>query len=197
MKLIILLLGLFFLSGIAYGQQATFSVNQSASYICTRPLTLDSTKTKFQSTKVFFLFDIENSSTNLKSQGVRVVGYPAGNLMGYLVNSSDSTFIAIRDDRSLIMIQEALDEKGNWSPIEYWVPSSCGVGYHSPLLLKSGEYVMVLIKKYSGSFKTRMRLKFFYGPDVLYSDSFEGSMNKAQFKQITDEVNGPVSYLNK
>lgn len=197
MKLIILLLTLVSISEIAYGQEDTFNINQRASYMCTRPLILDSTKTSLTSRKVFFLFDLENSSTNLSSQGIRRVDCPAAYFMAYLVNTSDSTFIAERQDRSLIMIQEALDEKRNWEPIEYWSPSSCGLSYQNPLLLESGKYVMVPIKKYSGSFRTRIRLKFKYGDEVLYSDSFEGSVNKAQFKKITDEFNLPVSYLNK
>lgn len=197
MKPLLLLLNLLFLADIAYSQQNTFHVNQRASYHCTSILTLDPPKTSSTSNEVFFLFDSESTSSQLKSRGLRVVGYPRGNIMGYLINSSDSTFKAIRDGRSLILIQEALDEKGNWEPIEYWIPAWCGNSFDNPLILEPGEYVMVLIKKYSGSFKTRIRLKFYYGPEVFYSDSFEGSINKAQFKKLIDGADGPVSYLNE
>ena len=78
----------------------------------------------------------------------------------YLVNTTDSTFHATRQDGSLMMIQEAKDENGEWQPIEYWIPSGCGNSYFDPLRLDPNEYAKVAIIKYSGRFETKLRLKF-------------------------------------
>lgn len=203
MQPINLLISFFFISGLALGQDDTFNGNQRALYECSEPLDIDSTKIYLNSDKVYFHFNIEDRPTNLKSMDfVWLEDNPDGYFIGYLVNTSDSTFEAGRQDGSLIMIQEALDKKGKWKPIEYWVYSGCGNSYFNSLSLDSGKCVMIPIKKYSGNFETRIRLKLKYGDEILFSDSFEGSINKSQFKKKTDKVNGilyhgPANYLNK
>ncbi|RCL72787.1 MAG: hypothetical protein DBW72_05940 [Flavobacteriales bacterium] len=174
--------------------------NQKAFYECTGALDIDSTKIDVRSNKLYFQFNVEDSPKNLKDF-VWLKDKPKEYFTGYLVNTSDSTFSANIQDGSLIIIQEALDKDGNWNPIEYWVYSGCGNSYFS-LKLDTGKYVMIPIKKYSGKFKTKIRLKFKYGADVLYSESFEGSLNVSQFEKETEDVNGilyhgPANYLNK
>lgn len=131
----------------------------------------------------------------------RLKDNPGNYFMAYLVNTSDSAFIAKRQDGSLIMIQEAMDDNGEWKPIEYWVNSGCGNSYHHPLKLDPGKYVMIPIKQYQGKFKTRFRLKLKTARAIFYSEVFEGSMERSQFERKMGNVrgilyNGPANYLD-
>ena len=176
--------------------------NQRAYYECSQPMDIDSSLFVPEPGKVYFHFN-----KALKPSGLAALGFgwtednPKDYFTGYLINTSDSTFNADRQDGSLIMIQEALDEDGNWAPIEYWVYSGCGNSYFDPLQLDPGKYVMIPIKHYSGKFKTKIRLKFKKDDNVLYSDSFEGSVDLKQFDKETRQVNGilysgSASYLD-
>ncbi|CAG5082631.1 hypothetical protein [Parvicella tangerina] len=119
----------------------------------------------------------------------------------YLVNTTDTTFNAERQDGSLIMIQEAQNKEGDWQPIEYWIYSGCGNSYFNPLVLEPHEYAEVAIVKYHGKFETKMRLKFKYDKNIMYSQPFNGSINLSQFEKETDDVygilySGPANYLD-
>jgi hypothetical protein len=203
MKSIIILISLLSICSSTFAQEDILKGNQRAFYECTEPTDIDSNLINLKSDKIYFQFNLEDSPKNLKSMDFAwLEDNPDAYFTGYLVNTSDSTFSAERQDGSLIMIQEALDEEGIWKPIEYWVYSGCGNSYFNPLKLDSGKYVMIPIRKYSGKFKTKIRLKFKYGSEILYSDSFEGSLNMSVFEKETDDVHGilyhgPASYLNK
>ena len=177
--------------------------NQRAFYECTEPLKIDTTLFDLRNGQTYFYFDKNTKPEKLKSKGfVWMDDNPNDYFTAYLVNMSDSTFKAKRQDGSLIMIQEAMDEKGKWKPIEYWVYSGCGNSYFDPLKLDSGKYVMIPIKQYHGSFKTKFRLKMKIYNTLFYSETFEGSIEKSQFEKQKDDVNGilyhgPANYLDK
>jgi hypothetical protein len=204
MKKLIVLISLFAFIGIfrkVDGQIDTTFGNQSAYYRFSEPLNIDSTQISLQSGKIYFHFNTNQSPTKLEFKDFNwLEKYPVEYFTSYLVNTSDSIFTALKQDGSLIMIQEALDENGNWNPIEYWVPSYCGNSYDESLKLDSGKCVMIPIKKYSGDFATKIRMRFLYGPSILISDSFDGSIMKSQFKKQIEDVygilyKGPAHYL--
>lgn len=119
---------------------------------------------------------------------------------GYLVNTTDSTQRITRQDGSLMMIQEAQNEQGEWQPIEYWVRSGCGNSYFDPLILGKNQYAMFAIRKYSGDYKTKIRLKIKTNGMLFYSPPFDGSIDIAQFEKQKDQVHGilysgPALYL--
>lgn len=93
------------------------------------------------------------------------------------------------------MIQEAKDEKGNWRPIEYWVGGFCGNGMWN-YILEPNYYVITSVYKYTGEFKTDLRVKFRRGNKVYYSDSFRGSVNRGQFK-LHEYFNDPYNFLER
>lgn len=175
--------------------------NQRAWYDCTQPFNIDAKLFEVKNGQTYFYFDKNLAPKNLKSQGF--FGYednPKDYFTAYLINTSDSTFKAERQDGSLMMIQEAMNDSGVWQPIEYWVYSGCGNSYFDPLELDSGKYVTIPIKKYEGSFKTQFRLKMKTNSSIFYSETFEGSLEKSQFEKQTEKVNGilylgPASYL--
>ena len=166
--------------------------NQRAFYECTDPLDIDSSLFVPKKGKVCFYFDTKRSPAHkdftdfIWYDNAKATDY----FTAYLVNASDSSFTAKRQDGSLIMIQEALDEKGKWLPIEYWVYSGCGNSYFDPLELGSGKYVMIPIKKYTGSFQTKIRLRFLQGNKLYCSEPFDANIDKSQFKKETENVNG-------
>lgn len=177
--------------------------NQRAHYECSKPLKIDSSLFDVRKGETYFYFNLDLTPKNLKSQGFSwTVDNPKEYFTAYLINTSDSTFNADRQDGSLMMIQEAMNERGEWQPIEYWVYSGCGNSYFSPLSLATGSYVMIPIKRYSGSFKTQFRLKMKKDEELFYSQTFDGSIELSQFATENDMVNGilyhgPASYFEE
>lgn len=203
MKNIFILLQLTLFSVILFSQTGLNTGTQKASYGCSNSFKIDTTVIKSIPDKLYFQFKVNVDPKELDSIGLNKFKKDTFEYFtGYLINNTDSTVKLTRQDGSLIMIQEALDEEGEWKPIEHWVPSRCGNSYFHPLYIDSGEYVIIPIRKYKGSFKTKIRLKFVYKREVHFSDSFDASINKSQFEKMTKEVrgvlyNGPPSYLDK
>jgi len=96
-------------------------------------------------------------------------------------NKSDSIIPIETKEGWLYMIQEAKDNKGNWKPIEYYNPHTfCGNSFGFSYLLPN-HYAISKIYKYTGVFKTKMRLKFTTNSNVYYSNEFMGEINLEQF----------------
>ncbi len=91
------------------------------------------------------------------------------------------------------IIQEAKDENGTWRPIEYWVSGLCANGAWE-YILEPNYYVITSVYKYSGEFKTDLRVKFRRDNKVYYSNSFRGSINRGQFA-LNDHFNRPYNFL--
>lgn len=177
--------------------------NQQANYECGEPMKIDSSLMSVEFGKIYFDFKTELEPKKTKEKEfLWLANYPKGYFISYFINTSNITFKAERQDGSLMMIQEALNEKGEWSPIEFWVYSGCGNSYFNPLELEPGHCVMVPIKKYSGSFKTKIRLKMKNNSSIYYSTSFDGSIDPSQFKRESGQVNGilyhgPANYFEE
>lgn len=78
------------------------------------------------------------------------------------------------------LIQEALDSHQVWRPIEMRAFEFCGVGSWG-MKVHSGEFVSVLVPKYNGNYKTKIRVRLKIGATVYVSESFDGSINYSQF----------------
>lgn len=144
--------------------------------------------------EVYFIFNQTLTADTSEFRYIDWFGLHDDFFVAYLVNTTDSTFHATRQDGSLVMIQEAKDKDGSWRPIEYWIPSGCGNSYFDPLNLSPNEFAKVAIVKYSGSFQTQLRLKFKYSDKIMYSDPFEGSIHPSQFEIREEKVNGILFY---
>ena len=175
--------------------------NQRANYDCSKPRQIDKKLKPLKQGQTYFHFNKKLSPKHLKSQDfVWRDNDKEKYFIAYLINTTDSTFKTELQDGSLIMIQEALNEKNEWQPIEYWVNSGCGNSFE-PLNLEPGKYVIIRIIQYAGSFKTKIRLKMRKDRSIFYSEPFEGTVNKSQFeKQIENvggiEYYGPPNYLD-
>ena len=175
--------------------------NQRANYDCSKPRQIDKKLRPLKQGQTYFHFNKKLSPKDLKSQDF--VWSDNDNekyFIAYLINTTDSTFKTELQDGSLIMIQEALNEKNEWQPIEYWVNSGCGNSFES-LKIDPGQHVIIRIIQYAGSFKTKIRLKMRKDRSIFYSEPFEGTVDKSQFeKQIENvggiEYYGPPNYLD-
>jgi hypothetical protein len=90
-----------------------------------------------------------------------------------LANTSNNP---IRSIYSPFCVMQAKDKKGDWKDIEKEDYLICGTGVKT-LSIPPGKYLFMAGTLYSGSFKTKLRLKY---RDV-YSNEFDGSVNPAQF----------------
>lgn len=138
------------------------------------------------------LFELWDKLDTLPSDGLQIfadynttivndslyAGYPI-----YLVNETSNTKMVFGRINNRIM-QEALDSNGRWRPIEYrpdfcaWV---CGNGYFWGINIRSNEYLLVYLPKYSGNYKTKMRIRVRGFNTEYISNPFDGIMNYSQF----------------
>ncbi len=194
MKIYLIITSYIICIGPAFCQNDTASIGaESAYYPCNEPDIIDTSIINYVHNKVYFHFNQEELQNDIKPSNRKLLdkGDPRF-FSGYLINTTDSTFKAIRQDGSLMMIKEAQDENGKWKAIEYWVPSGCGNSYFDPLILESGKTVLFPVWRDKGDFKTniRLRIKYSFKDDAIVSSSYEGSIYKSQFQKPTGSVYG-------
>ncbi len=93
---------------------------------------------------------------------------------------------------TIYMNVQALDKNGRWRDIEYTPGSFCGNAYFD-VTLSPGRYWTFITPVYTGSFKTKLRIKLSYtDPDdnedteepkkelTVYSNEYEGHINPGQ-----------------
>ena len=98
----------------------------------------------------------------------------------FLFNTTNKPKSFRCEDGQPKMIQEAQDNKGVWRPIEYWRLSTCGMS-HQTCSIEPNEYTFYKIRKYSGDFETKLRVKYRIDDVINYSPEFKGIINKKQF----------------
>lgn len=103
----------------------------------------------------------------------------------FLVNPTDTPKAFSASDSCLPIIQEALDRKGQWRPIEFLYGTTCGNSYHQ-VFLDAHEYWAFTIPRYKGVYATKLRFRFTQGTNTLLSNEFHGSINPDQFKKPKD-----------
>lgn len=103
-------------------------------------------------------------------------GYPV-----IIFNSTDTTWRINTIEGWVYMIQEALDKNGTWKPIEYIdYRAVCGNSYWSENLHPQ-HYLVSKVYRYSGDFKTKLRVRFVTQKKIFISNEFKGSINLSQF----------------
>lgn len=81
------------------------------------------------------------------------------------------------------IIQEALDVDNKWKPIEFTYEMP-GCGVTSSIIcyrIKPKHYLATAVIKYTGDFKTKIRLNYLRGYKVFYSNEITGYINRSQF----------------
>ena len=95
-------------------------------------------------------------------------------------NTADTLNVTTHIGGTLIGIQEAKNNKGNWLPIEYWINDRCGNSFDN-VQLASNEALDFYIPRYYGSFKTKLRLRILIGTKTFISKEWDGRIDKKQF----------------
>lgn len=103
-----------------------------------------------------------------------------------LVNGGKSKLALPAQDSRIDLIQEAMDKKGQWKPIEYIPGSWCGNSYHQ-VFLKPGRYWEFVAPRYSSPQPALIRFKLEISPDVtLYSEPYQGGLHPRQFREVRE-----------
>ena len=115
-----------------------------------------------------------------------------------LVNATNGIVGFPASDSRLYIVQEALDQRGAWKPIEYIPSSWCGNSYHT-VFLGPSEYWEFAAARYTGKFKTRLRFRLdgqMSGTEkiTIYSNEFVGGVNAGQF--TTQQGHNPTSIMD-
>jgi hypothetical protein len=103
-------------------------------------------------------------------------------------NTTADTVLFDVQDSSLSLTIQAQDRQGQWRDIEYSPSSSCGNSYHQ-VFLAPGQYWQLPVPAYAGEFPTQLRARLLHRRGkgtrsqqvIVYSNSFAGSVNPAQF----------------
>lgn len=101
----------------------------------------------------------------------------------FIKNSSNENLVLVPQDNSLYLIQEAIDKKGNWKPIEFWGFSTCGNSYERKINFNSNQIIELDSPKYKGDFSTKIRFKFRLNNQVYYSNSLPSTINISKFQR--------------
>lgn len=97
-----------------------------------------------------------------------------------LINKTGGQVTFPASDSRLYIVQEALDQNGDWKPIESPPWSSCGNSRHR-VSLGADEFWEIAAARYTGEYATKLRFKLAHGDLVIYSNEFDGSVNSGQF----------------
>ena len=97
----------------------------------------------------------------------------------FVANQSPNPKVLHGRDAYVMTIQEAQDSNGRWYPIESRVVWTCSSWN---IQLDPQHFVVLLLPKYSGKFKTKLRLRLENGEQIYVSKAYEGWINPEQFK---------------
>jgi hypothetical protein len=111
-----------------------------------------------------------------------------------LVNQTGVLLLFTASDSRLPIVQEALDESGQWQPIEYLPSSWCGNSRHR-VFLAPGYFWEFGAPRYQGSLATKLRFSLALEDGAkMTSNVFEGSVNPEQFS--IQEGHAPVNLMD-
>lgn len=101
----------------------------------------------------------------------------------FIKNSSNENVVLVPQDNSLYLIQEAIDKKGKWKPIEFWGFSTCGNSYDRKIKFNPNQIIELDSPKYKGDFSTKIRFKLRLNNQVYYSNSIPSTINISKFQK--------------
>ena len=98
----------------------------------------------------------------------------------YIVNQTNTIKGFIEKDNYVFGIQEALDSNNYWRPIESKGMDFCGNGMYG-IKVHPQEFITILFPKYTGNYKTKLRIRIKIGDNIYVSQSYYGKINRNQF----------------
>lgn len=141
-------------------------------------------------------FSIADSFPTLKSKGFSLVIDQLDTIRNWskklyctltMFNNTDTSWTIPENCNSVHLIMQAKDEEGQWRDIEVNGCTGCVIerGYFT---FPSGHFAKFNVPIYTGSIKTKLRIKADFLTSEIYSNEFEGSINPGQFTRL-DYVN--------
>ncbi len=106
----------------------------------------------------------------------------------FIYNPSEDTLALHTELGMTFMIQEALNESGEWQPIEYWFGAYLDIDcvtnpeFYGYILIPSRYALVQKTRIYAGNFKTKIRFRLQFNDQIILSNSFRGAININQFK---------------
>lgn len=119
----------------------------------------------------------------------QVKSYPV-----FILNMGDSLFKIATNGNHIVTMQEALDSNGKWVPIECLPTSMCGNSY-AYTFIRPKSYILFAIPIYSGTFRTKLRLKLRISKKIIISNEYFGEINPEQMNKNNRLTSGPFLYL--
>ena len=104
----------------------------------------------------------------------------------YVANTSPHRKLLYGKDGHVFAIQEAKDRDGQWRPIESKGADFCDSGEWI-LKLRPGQMGVFLMNKYSGEYKTLLRVRLQNGESRYVSAPYKGQINERQFAVTSQE----------
>jgi hypothetical protein len=112
----------------------------------------------------------------------------------HLINGTNDTVRIPVQDAKLKVIQQALNEAGEWQDLDNFINSFCGHSYRS-YHVPPGAYQTFPAVFFKGTYQTKFRFKLNLGDKDIYSNSYTGFMNKSQFLNPADVDKTEISVL--
>lgn len=121
----------------------------------------------------------------------------------YIMNQTPAVKTFIGKDSYAFGIQEALDTNKQWRPIEGRGLDFCGNGYWG-LKVYPREFIMILFPKYSGNYKTKIRVRIKNGENLYVSKAYDGTINESQlylkedsylYRELIENKASAIQYL--
>lgn len=97
----------------------------------------------------------------------------------YVINQTPNSKGFAGKDGIVFGLQEALDTSGIWRPIEGRGWDFCGCCKWG-LQIAPQEFLAILFRRYSGDYKTKIRVRIKNGDNIYVSKSFDGIINEKQ-----------------
>lgn len=104
----------------------------------------------------------------------------------YLINGSEYPVQIPAQDGRIKIIEQAINKKGKWQDIQHFYNSFCGNSYHS-ICFAPGDFQVFPSPVFKGDFETRLRFRLELGNRTIYSNIFNGRINKSQFLKPQDK----------
>lgn len=96
-----------------------------------------------------------------------------------ITNLSDSLILVGSHNIIRWMVREAKDENGRWIEIEKRITDLCGTAKRD-IVIEPGHILVAKLLRYKGSYNAECRLKFKFGNEVVYSNTFNDWVDERQ-----------------
>lgn len=123
----------------------------------------------------------DSISLLIKIDSTRIINNDGRQAFPVLIQNKSADTVTIGYGDHIPLIAEAKTTEGVWKPIEKRFVYGCGVGLHF-IILPPDEIVITSQLIYSGTFKTKLRIKM----GRHYSEEFPGAINPSQFESPYD-----------